>query len=584
MDPPKSFVGSIDQGTTSTRFLIFDRDGSCLASHKVEFEQIFPHPGWHEHDPLEIVASVEACIDGAVRKFEAQGYHRASIKAVGITNQRETTVVWDIVTGQPLRNAIVWTDTRSQEIVDRLKKKPGASKLQQTCGLPLSTYSSCSKLLWMLENNPAIKEVYERGMLAFGTIDTWLVYCLNGKSKANVHVSDPTNASRTMFMNLETLQYDDYLLDFFGIRGVHLPKIVPSSDTNAYGCLAHGALAGVPITGCLGDQSAALVGQKGFSPGMAKNTYGTGCFLLYNVGEKPVFSSHGLLATVAYHFDGKPTYALEGSIAVGGSGVKFLQNNLEFFKEPKEVNDLALTVKDNGGCVFVTAFSGLFAPYWIDDAKGTIFGVTQYTKKGHLARAVLEATCFQTKAILDAMEKDSGHALSELAVDGGMSSSDLAMQIQADLISIPVYRPEMRETTALGAAIAAGLAVGIWHNFAELRNINRAGGSVFRPKISREKSAESFALWEKAVRMSRGWVGSGATSNEKTNGEGGKDHKVMEIGVKANNDGISSKIPAGGVFVDLDDADEEDLYLELRRVEIMQRLKKLRKAVGCFKR
>ncbi|PWY91818.1 glycerol kinase [Aspergillus sclerotioniger CBS 115572] len=563
MDLPQRYVGSIDQGTTSTRFLIFDRDGSCLASHQVEFEQIFPHAGWHEHDPLEIVASVETCIDGAVRKFEAQGYHRSCIEAVGITNQRETTVVWDIVTGQPLRNAIVWTDTRSQEIVDRLKKKPGASKLQQICGLPLSTYSSCSKLLWMLENNPP------------------------SKNKGNVHVSDPTNASRTMFMNLETLRYDDYLLDFFGIRGVHFPKIVPSSDKNAYGHLAYGALADVPITGCLGDQSAALVGQKGFSPGMAKNTYGTGCFLLYNVGEKPVFSNHGLLATVAYHFGGKPIYALEGSIAVGGSGVKFLQNNLEFFKEPKEVNDLALTVKDNGGCVFVTAFSGLFAPYWIDDAKGTIFGVTQYTKKGHLARAVLEATCFQTKAILDAMEKDSGHALSELAVDGGMSNSDLAMQIQADLISIPVYRPEMRETTALGAAIAAGLAVGIWHNFAELRDINRAGGSVFLPEISREKSTESFALWEKAVRMSKGWVGS-VTSNGKTNqtgnGEVGKDNKVVEIGVKVNTDGVSLKIPADGVFVDLEDADEEDLYLELRRVEIMQRLKKLRKVTGCFGR
>lgn len=282
-------------------------------------------------------------------------------------------MVWDHETGEPLHNAIVWTDTRSQSIVHELKQRPEASQLQPICGLPLSTYPSCSKLLWMLANVPRVRDAYDRGTLAFGTIDAWLVYRLNGGASANVFVSDPTNASRTMFMNLETLQYDNTLLDFFGIRGkIHLPKIVPSSDATAYGAISSGALAGVPIMGCLGDQSSALVGQKGFSPGMAKNTYGTGCFLLYNVGDKPVISKHGLLATVAYNFDGKAVYALEGSIAVAGSGIKFLQNNLHFFKESKEVNDLALSVPDNGGCVFVTAFSGLFAPYWIDDAKGTI--------------------------------------------------------------------------------------------------------------------------------------------------------------------------------------------------------------------
>lgn len=328
---------------------------------------------WHEHDPLELVSSVEICIDEAVKKFEYQGYSRKAIKSVGITNQRETTVVWDHETGEPLCNAIVWTDTRSQAIVQELKEREGASRLQQICGLPLSTYSSSTKLLWMLANVPRVKEAYDRGKLAFGTVDAWLVFRLNGGVSANVFVSDPTNASRTMFMNLETLRYEDSLLDFFGIKGrIHLPTIVPSSDTKAYGALTFGMLAGVPIMGCLGDQSSALVGQKGFSPGMAKNTYGTGCFLLYNVGDKPVISKHGLLATVAYHFDGKPVYALEGSIAVAGSGVKFLQNNLNFFQESSEINDLALTVKDNGGCVFVTAFSGLFAPYWIDDAKGTM--------------------------------------------------------------------------------------------------------------------------------------------------------------------------------------------------------------------
>lgn len=319
------------------------------------------------------MSSVETCIEEAVRTFETNGHLRNSIKGIGITNQRETTVVWDHETGEPLYNAIVWTDTRSQGIVNELKQKDGASKLQSICGLPLSTYSSATKLLWMLAHVPKVKEAYARGTLAFGTVDAWLVYRLNGGVGANVFVSDSTNASRTMFVNLETLKYDDSLLDFFGIKGkIHLPTIVPSSDAHAYGSLSSGVLAGVPIMGCLGDQSSALVGQKGFSPGMAKNTYGTGCFLLYNVGEKPVFSKHGLLATVAYDFGGKPVYALEGSIAVAGSGIKFLQNNLDFFQNAQDVNDLALSVDDNGGCVFVTAFSGLFAPYWIDDAKGTI--------------------------------------------------------------------------------------------------------------------------------------------------------------------------------------------------------------------
>lgn len=592
MQPSEVFVGSIDQGTTSSRFLIFNRDGEPVASHQVEFTQIYPNPGWHEHDPFELVSSVETCIEEAVKQFESKGYSRYSVKAIGITNQRETTVVWDHETGEPLYNAIVWTDTRSQAIVHELKQKHGASHLQQLCGLPLTTYSSATKLLWMLEHVPKVKDAYERGTLAFGTVDTWLVYRLNGGVSANVFVSDPTNASRTMFMNLETLQYDNSLLDFFSIRGrVHLPKIVHSSDAKAYGALSSGILAGVPIMGCLGDQSSALVGQKGFSPGMAKNTYGTGCFLLYNVGEKPVISKHGLLATVAYHFDGKPVYALEGSIAVAGSGIKFLQNNLNFFQESREVNDLAQTVEDSGGCVFVTAFSGLYAPYWIDDAKGTMFGITQFTQKGHIARATLEATCFQTKAILDAMEKDSGHALSELAVDGGMSNSDLAMQIQADLISIPVYRPKMRETTALGAAIAAGLAVGLWRNFAELRDINRAGGAVFDPKISREESAKSFARWEKAVSMCKGWSGDeppppvkpAQKETKKEAPEVVATHNAINVTPpKFNGELTTPKLPLISISGDLDGADEEDLYLELRKVEILQRLKKLRKLKLSF--
>lgn len=388
---------------------------------------------WHEHDPKEIITSVEQCIEKATQSFIDQGHDISDIKAVGITNQRETTVVWDANTGEPLHNAIAWPDTRSKGLVRELKGKAGADELQDICGLPLSTYPSSVKLVWLLKHVDAVRKAYEEGRLIFGTIDSWLLYNLNGGKDKNILVTDATNASRTMFMNLHTIQYDDKLLNFFGLdRGkIHLPKIVPSSSPEAFGALATGALKGVRIAGCLGDQSAALVGQQGFSPGSAKNTYGTGCFLLYNVGEKPVLSKHGLLATIAYDFGGKrkPVYALEGSIAVAGSGVKFLMDNLGFITHSHKISELAASVDDNGGCVFVTAFSGLFAPYWIDDAKGTIFGITQHTERGHIARATLEATCFQTKAILDAMELDSGHKLAELAVDGGMSNSNLCMQV-----------------------------------------------------------------------------------------------------------------------------------------------------------
>ena len=363
-----------------------------------------------------------------------QGHSVSDIKTVGITTQRETTVLWDDETGEVVHNAIAWPDTRTQSLVRQLRKKEGADKLQDICGLPLSTYPSSVKLAWLFQNVENVRNRYDQGRLVFGTIDTWLLYNLNGKAK-QVHITDVTNASRTMFMNLHTLEYDRRMLDFFEIdpKKLKLPEIVPSSDPKAFGSLASGPLQGVSITGCLGDQSAALVGQLAFSPGQAKNTYGTGCFLLYNVGEKPVISTHGLLATVAYQLGkvSKPTYALEGSIAVAGSAVKFLQHNLGIIEASHHIGDLAATVDDNGGCVFVTAFSGLFAPYWIDDAKGTIFGLTQHTQKGHLARATMEATCFQTRAILSAMEKDSGRKLTKLAVDGGMSNSDLCMQVCA---------------------------------------------------------------------------------------------------------------------------------------------------------
>jgi len=506
------YIGAIDQGTTSTRFIIFDGVGQPVASHQHEFKQHYPQSGWHEHEPYELLESLDQCIEKATTTFIDLGHSVDDIRAIGLTNQRETCLVWDAETGEPLHPAIAWPDTRTKAMVRDFKEKEKEMgiDLQQLTGLPLSTYSSSVKLVWLMENVPAVKEAYDAGRLAFGTVDTWLLFHLNGAQRGKFFVTDSTNASRTGFMNLHTLKYDDRLLNFFGFDQTkfYLPKIVPSSDAEAYGTVSKGLCKGIKIAGCLGDQSAALVGQQGFTPGSAKNTYGTGCFMLYNVGEKPVISHHGLLATVAYDFGGnrKPAYALEGSVAVAGSGVKFLMNNMGFITHSHKISDLAATVEDNGGCVFVTAFSGLFAPYWIDDAKGTIFGITQHTQRGHIARATLEATCFQTRAILNAMEKDSGHALSQLAVDGGMSNSGLCMQTQANIIGIPVDRPSMAETTALGAAIAAGFAVGIWKEFNELKAINQKDRQIFKPAVSKEESDKMFNQWERAVRMCKGWL------------------------------------------------------------------------------
>ncbi|KAI5250461.1 glycerol kinase [Aureobasidium subglaciale] len=506
----ENFIGAIDQGTTSSRFIIFDGVGEPVAMHQIEFEQKYPESGWHEHDPWELVSSVETCIEEATKKFLEKGHKVSDIKAIGLTNQRETTLVWDAETGEPLHNAIAWPDTRTKGLVREFKERKGDQNLSAICGIPLSTYPSCLKLVWMLRHVPEVQKAYDEGRLCFGTVDSWLIYNLNGGKEKNVFVTDSTNASRTMFMNLHTCQYDDELLSFFDLdrTKLRLPKIVPSSCADAYGTLSKGILKGLKIAGCLGDQSSALVGQQGFTPGSAKNTYGTGCFLLYNVGEKPTISTHGLLATVAYDFgrNRKPVYALEGSVAVAGSGVKFLMNNMGFIAHAEKVSELASTVDDNGGLVFVTAFSGLFAPYWIDDAKGTIFGITQHTQRGHIARATLEATCFQTKAILDAMEKDSGHALSDLAVDGGMSNSNICMQTQSNIIGIPVNRPAMRETTALGAAIAAGFAVDIWKEFSELKAINQKNRMVFEPEVTPEESQKMFKKWDRAVSMCRGWL------------------------------------------------------------------------------
>lgn len=500
-----SFVGSIDQGTTSSRFLIFDSTGNLVTFHQAEFAQHYPQPGWFEHNPYDLINTVTQCIQVAVEKFELLGHSVTDIKSVGITNQRETTLVWDKRSGKPLYNAIVWADTRTQATVHNLNKSSSIST-QALCGLPVTTYFSAVKFRWMLDNVPTIKEHHDNGTAMFGTVDSWLIYNFTGGVQGGIHVTDVTNASRTMFMNINTLKWDDELLKFFGVNRSILPKIVSSSEI--YGHIHDGPLKGIPIAGCLGDQQAAVVGQKCFSIGDAKNTYGTGCFMLFNTGTTPVISKNGLLTTVAYQFGSgsDPVYALEGSIAVSGAAVKWIRDNLGIIKDADESGQLAATVKDTGGVYFVTAFSGLFAPYWRDDARGCIVGLTQFTNKAHIARATLEASCFQTRAILDAMNKDSGKPLKSLKVDGGMTNSDICMQIQADLLGIEVDRPLMRETTALGAAIAAGFAVGVWKDYSELNDINTEDRTIFYPRISAEEREKRFAEWQRAVERSYGWV------------------------------------------------------------------------------
>ncbi|RVD86709.1 uncharacterized protein DFL_004971 [Arthrobotrys flagrans] len=509
MEPgSRKFTAAIDQGTTSTRFFIFDERGEPVAKHQEEFDQIYPHAGWIEHDPSVLIKSVENCIEAATDQFIAAGYSTRDICALGITNQRETSLVWDIRSGEVLHNAIVWADSRTAHIVRQLKLEDDSDKILFKTGLPLSTYPSAVKVKWVLEHSKAARDVYEAGYLAFGTVDTWLLYNLaEGHSGEKLHVTDVTNASRTMLLDINTLEYDPFLAKFFGLEKLLLPKVASSSNSKAYGVLAKGPLKGLRITGCLGDQSAALVGQKAFEQGMAKNTYGTGCFMLYNTGNQPVISKNGLLTTVAFQFENQPpVYALEGSIAVAGSAVKFLRDNLGIIREANEIGELAMSVQDSGGVVFVTAFAGLFAPYWVDDAQGTIFGITNYTKKEHVCRATIEATCFQTKAIMDAMEKDSGITIKNLAVDGGMSNSDECMQLQADIIGIDVDRPAMRETTALGAAIAAGFGVNIWLSFSDLDRVNSRNHRKFGAQTTPTQRTKRFRQWERAVVMSKGWL------------------------------------------------------------------------------
>ncbi|KAJ1680257.1 Glycerol kinase [Spiromyces aspiralis] len=498
------YVGAIDQGTSSSRFLIFDKFGQVVCAHQVEYSNSYPKPGWVEKDPLQIIESVEDAIAGALDKFQRQGHNIQHIRAVGITNQRETTVAWDAETGKPLCNAIIWSDTRTMDLVRRLcKEAPRDNKdyLHKICGLPITTYFSAVKMLWMLENIPAVRDAQRKGSLRFGTIDTWLIYKFTGN-----YMTDVSNASRTMLMNIHTLKWDETALEFFHIERESLPEIRSSAEI--YGYFREGLLIHTPIAGALGDQQAATVGQTCFEAGQAKNTYGTGCFMLFNTGEEPIFSKSGLLTTVCYQLgpNAKPAYALEGSIAVAGSAVQWLRDRIGLIQSAPEIGLLASQVEDNGGCYFVTAFSGLFAPYWRDDARGCIVGLTQYTERGHIARACLESVCFQSKAIIDAMKNDCGESLKLLKVDGGMTNSDICMQIQADILGIKVIRPAMTETTAMGAAFAAGLTVGVWKDVDDVKKLASSDVQIFWPTTTPQEREEMYAGWEKAVKRSLDWA------------------------------------------------------------------------------
>ena len=489
------YVAAIDQGTTSTRFMIFDHEGNIIAVEQKEHQQIYPKPGWVEHDALEIWERTQEVILGALNKG---GIQVADITAVGITNQRETTLVWDKATGKPVYNAIVWQDTRTDGICNELANTDGQDRFRPTTGLPLATYFSGPKIKWILDNVPDARERAEKGELLFGNMDAWLIWNLTGS-----HITDVTNASRTLMMDLKTLDWDDEILGNLSIPRVMLPEIHSSSEI--YG-IANGILEGIPVAGDLGDQQAALFGQTCYNAGEAKNTYGTGCFMLLNTGEKPVPSKSGLLTTMGYKIGDQPAvYALEGSIAITGALVQWLRDNLGLIEKSSDVETLAKTVEDNGGIYFVPAFSGLFAPYWRSDARGAILGMTRYVNKGHIARATLEATAFQTREVLDAMEADSGVSLTALKVDGGMVFNELLMQFQADILNVPVIRPKVAETTALGAAYAAGLAVGYWKNLDELRS-NWGKDKEWRPKMDAISRDALYAAWKKAVTRTFDWV------------------------------------------------------------------------------
>jgi glycerol kinase len=498
------YIASIDQGTTSTRCMVFDHSGQVVAVAQKEHRQIYSQPGWVEHDPIEIWQRTQEVVKEALQKIGGA----SSIAGLGITNQRETALVWDRRTGQPYCNAIVWQDTRTKNICDELARTDGQDSFRARTGLPLATYFSGPKVKWILDNVPGVLAAAERGEAVFGNIDTWLIWWLTGGPRGGSHVTDVTNASRTLLMNLEALDWDDECLDILGIPPGMLPRIVPSSDPLFWGVTAEDGPFGteIPVCGDLGDQQAALVGQACFDLGEAKNTYGTGCFMLLNTGTTPIPSKSGLLTTLGYRFGSQPAvYALEGSIAITGALVQWLRDNLGLIHQSAEIETLARTVEDNGGIYFVPAFSGLFAPYWRSDARGIIAGMTRFANKGHLARAALEATAYQTREVLDAMHKDSGVELKSLKVDGGMVYNELLMQFQADILGVPVVRPVVSETTALGAAYAAGLAVGYWQGQEDLR-ANWQINKTWQPQMNVETRQKLYHDWLKAVEKTFGWV------------------------------------------------------------------------------
>ncbi len=504
------FVASIDQGTTSTRCMIFDHNGLEVGRHQLEHAQILPQAGWVEHNPTEIWGSTQTVVTSALNNT---GLVAADIAALGITNQRETTIVWHRKTGQPYHNAIVWQDTRTDQIAAALDRDGRGEVIRRKAGLPPATYFSGGKLQWLLENVPGLRKDAENGDALFGTPDVWVLWNMTGGVNGGVHVTDPTNASRTMLMDLETLDWDDELLSFFGIPRSMLPTIRPSSSPEPYGMtLKDGPMIGeVPVTASLGDQQAAMVGQVCLKPGEAKNTYGTGNFLLLNTGEKIVRSQNGLLTTVCYQFaprdgrEAKPVYALEGSIAVTGSAVQWLRDQLGIISGAADSEALASQVEDNGGIYFVPAFSGLFAPYWRSDARGAIVGLSRFNSNAHIARATLEAICYQSRDVVDAMAADSGVKLEVLKVDGGVTLNELCMQIQANVLGVDVVRPQVPETTALGAAYAAGLAVGYWSDPEDLR-ANWHESRRWKPHWTEEQRAKGYAGWRKAVERTLDWV------------------------------------------------------------------------------
>ena len=499
------YAAAVDQGTTSTRCMLFSKDGKVVSIDQKEHEQIYPKAGWVEHDPMEIWKATQAVVKGAVAKA---GVQPGDIAAVGVTNQRETTVVWDKNTGKPYYNAIVWQDTRTKDICDVLSADGGQDRFRPQVGLPLATYFSGPKVKWILENVDGVRAAAEKGDAIFGNIDTWEIWWLTGGPDGGAHVTDVTNASRTMLMNLETLDWDDEILGIMGIPRQMLPKVVPSSDPDIWGYTPKSGPFGerIPVCGDLGDQQAALFGQACFNAGEAKNTYGTGCFMLLNTGTSPVPSKSGLLTTLGYKIGSQPAvYALEGSIAITGALVQWLRDNLKIIENSKDVETLANTVEDNGGIYFVPAFSGLFAPYWRSDARGVIVGMTRYVNNGHFARAALEATAFQTREVLDAMNKDSGVDLTALKVDGGMVFNETLMQFQADILGVPVVRPVVAETTALGAAYAAGMGVGLWTNFDDLR-ANWQMDKTWEPDMDAGARAALYESWLKAVTRTFDWV------------------------------------------------------------------------------